>query len=891
MDYQLRNIAANKPAGTYFIVTDLSNAAEIMPNENMRLLYINESMGPVNTLVYFAQGATEAFQNLFGKRNRRSEKRGNFGIKVALEMLATGPLFVINLRAFDGEYDRTQLVSLGANKLQELVKESTYSELFNRTGFWTPERDNILKHYNNQDNLINFANVGEGDVTVIVTGATHEQVSAITTQYNKTIVDADLSIDQYPALVSDAHKLLADTFVNVYVFKNNFLDATTNVFYKHLFNEAGLINQVDIEKLTQIKASGFQRMVTGSLIPYLTEGTNQLSIDVLMNQFYQETGVYAVLNDEPLEFDDYNHLPVINTLAQGYHDEAGELIDNGNLLSYRYQANTPENVVTVNLPDGGNSNNYRTKENLIYTGEIFDTDEKYSNQVFGILENGVKYGDILSFKDKDSGEFVDTKVIQMLKVADISSELPKVDTSSTSFKVKVEVPETNKKSVLITIDNLNAIDCSYDILRKRPTDIGFVTIRTNLSEETFLDDTVSPNQAYEYCVVVKQNGFSPNFTPADKITVNFDAPEIGKSEAKPTLRPVTVKYTKVKLVTEKNINADSYSRRLRPSETPYLKVKPTSLIGYKQRPEQFTNGSSERQNEILDVMLTPSIVGGLSKQTNLGYLIDGFKSYVEAGFKKQFGLQIKALDECNRFVTAIVNAPFIKDLAKSVNPLFKDTPSGDLDLGRFLPTGGNQSYSTQFLSNMNSGEEMVFIIAGDNIDEPNTYPLAGLVANEMIAKERPWDIVANDRGILTIPGTFDPNEKDRKAMELFRWNPVIKIRQNYCIYGNMSGQLGNGALKHFNNCETLKYIKTELYNMSLKEGFTVGTYDSLLSFQTEVQNFMNSLAQQNAIRPNPIVRVLEVNDDETDAAGIKYVEVEYMNYRTLDKVVFNLRLK
>jgi len=62
-------------------------------------------------------------------------------------------------------------------------------------------------------------------------------------------------------------------------------------------------------------------------------------------------------------------------------------------------------------------------------------------------------------------------------------------------------------------------------------------------------------------------------------------------------------------------------------------VVPTNLTAYKPREAQFTNGSASRQNEILDMMLSPGIVKGVKSTPGIRYVIDCFKSFVESGYK------------------------------------------------------------------------------------------------------------------------------------------------------------------------------------------------------------------------------------------------------------------
>ena len=116
-------------------------------------------------------------------------------------------------------------------------------------------------------------------------------------------------------------------------------------------------------------------------------------------------------------------------------------------------------------------------------------------------------------------------------------------------------------------------------------------------------------------------------------------------------------------------------------------IKAFNLVSYKPRVAQFTDGTASKQNEILDMMNNPAIVKGIKGTTGLRYVVDAFKSYVEPGYKYQFGELMTSLDDGNRFLRAIINEPFLSDLQKSVNPLFKQTPTSNFDMS-YLFDGG-----------------------------------------------------------------------------------------------------------------------------------------------------------------------------------------------------------
>lgn len=774
MDIRLREIAG-QAAGTYFLVTDNSAVTEIEQTSNLRLFFINVEKGPINTIVVFKKGDKTGFQSIFGKTLRKNEKQGNFSIRECLNALTTSGIAVINLRVFDDTIDKTGIIGISPNNSvqEKLTKE--YTKLFNINGLWTIKPKNIQTLLTTE-NLLNIANVGNSDVSFFVTVA--KSISTLTNEGEKTLLSTVLDIEDFPALNPDSY--VKDTFVDVYIFNNTFDTTTvsTNRYYGNLFGATGLIDYSNLEVLAAIPESGFNRKITGSLIPNLkNEFDETISIDTLMNNVFPETNLISYINDDLLELTDIDTFPVINTKFTGYYNIAtGALTAGGILLSHRLQDLTATkkeiNLTTILDADLVNLDD---KNLLSYIGDIFpNISEK--NKIFGIYENGIRVGD----------------------------------------------------RILDSASSQDVIVQSIEIVESAATD--------GLDGGSLLTYT--------------------------KVVMTLSGPIIGPG------------YIRVNDVLRDG------------------KVICTNLESYKPRIEQFTNGTASKQKEILDMMLSPGIVKGLKNFSGVRYIVDCFKSYVEGSYKYQFGQLAKTLDESNKFVRAFINEPFLEDLEKSSNPLFKESPTGIFDLV-YLETGGNLNYSTNLLTKFSTGSEMCFFY-GSKLDGNNEVPTATDVSSLFVQKTFPFDVVANASGYLdNISGlALNPDDKERLQLEKFRWNPIIKMSKGFTIYGNSTGQKTTTALSQIHNSELLAYIKESLYNMSKDEAFKKGTYNEYLATEVEVKSFMDNLALVGAVKANPIV-ICNASNNTTEISKqkIKLIHVEYFNIDSLDKVVFDLNLK
>lgn len=898
MDIRLREIAGG-PAGTYFIVNDNSTVEEIATISNLRLIPINVEPGPVNTIVVFQRGDTAGLTSIFGKGLRKHEKQGNFSIKSCLKALESGPIAVINLRAFDSTLDKVGISGISSNKTIQEIEETPYQSVFNVNGLWTPKAKNIVNLLTTE-HLLNFANIGKGNVSYFVTVS--NSVETLTDQGNETLSNTELEIEDFPALTPDMK--VGDTFVDVWIFNNTFNNNTvsTNQFYGHLFNEAGLINYGDLEALSLIKESGFNRKITGSLIPFLkNEFDENISIDTLVNAVYAETGLIAYINDDVLENETIDlGLPIINTLAKGYYDINGALINTGGLLSHRLQVEQAANV-TIDITGNYSQSQLLTDKSIVkFTGDIFETSTEtlteFGNKVNIPYNIGVRAGDVLLFEDQDD---------QTLKEVTVNT----LQFTGAEFNVPFNLPTNTTNfgsSLTATVPSIWPTESpaagvvKYQLFRKLATDVNFTLLVDNFEEYSptnkYEDTSVDQDENYHYTILtVGDTNTLSLYTQIYELKLDVDQTFLPTADVLPEIPSNTAKVVIVKesvATLSGNLNSVEFSRRLTPKQNSLGKLQFTSLSAYVPRIEQFTNGSATRQNEVLDVLNSPSVLRGLKNFNGIRYVIDAFKSFIEGSYKYQFGLLVKDLDTSNKFVRCIINEPFIEDLENSTNPLFKQTPNGVFDI-TFIETGGNPTFSTNFLSKFNIGADLCFWFGSGSVVEPNVEPIAAHVSNAFINKTFAWDVVANESGYLDGITSIEinPDDAERKSLEKFRWNPIIKIGSAFTIYGNATGIKTRSSLSQIHNSELLAYIKETLYNMSRTENFKKGLYDEYLRFETQVQSFMDALALQGAIEPNPIVICNATNNTaEISKQKIKLCRVEYTNINALDKVVFELDL-
>ncbi len=924
MDIKIRQIIPES-AGTYFIVTDSSQVQEFESEGRLRLVIGCFETGPVNVAIKFAKGDKTAFESVYGRTSRSQEKKGNFSHKTVLDALSSGPVCVLNLRKFSDTLDTAGICGLSPNTIQELegTKVVPYRKLFNMNGFWVPREEN-LEELLDKENVLNFANIGQHDASIFVTKADKRFVDGLTGQGDETLADTSLEVEDYLAL--DFNMKVKDTFVTVHIFHKTFdNEASKDSAYGQLFakvdnEDFSTIDSNNLAELKKNRAAGYITSVTGSLIPGLVSETGEeLGIDRRLAAVYHETGIICNLNEELYD----RELPEGKQFINFYGLDAYDLENNfqkksesaNSILSYML----PETAMSVKeVAKGGlitkdtgyisaselkNNPQFGTKDLTInITGDInADTSLKHTK----LYKSGIEISKpnfSISFKNKFAGTTVVVMTTNNMEdvegFADIFVDNKKVNPETKNIirlsdgvdvknHIYFEVPAGNivikHKESVTDLSILYAIKIEY---KEAALDVTENVIKITAAEPL---QTSEQNTA----VVTFESGLRTGDLIINKDGELSEIVDMIVSDTKNEDGT-----TNVTVITTHGFYPGSEQGefstiyKIRPVIENCM-LRPFLMKGCKPRKDQFLDGTASRQNEILDMMLEPSIVKGLKGLKGLRYVIDAFKSYVEPAYKHQFGQLMVSLDKGNRFVRAILNEPFTEDLMKSTNPMFRQAPNMAFDWS-YVPDGGNKTYSSKLLTKFNEGAMMCFFFGPGEVVRNMPKTFAGKISNLFYNKQYQFDVVANASGyvdgISELEYIFDDTE--RKYCEKFRYNPIINFNGGNTIFGNKDAQKAVTAQQQIHNSELLAYIKEQLYIKSKTETFEKGTYDTYLRTEIECTDFMNSLVLVGAIEPNPVVQCdAKNNTKEIRKQKIKLVHIEYTPIDALEKIVFDLEVK
>lgn len=267
--------------------------------------------------------------------------------------------------------------------------------------------------------------------------------------------------------------------------------------------------------------------------------------------------------------------------------------------------------------------------------------------------------------------------------------------------------------------------------------------------------------------------------------------------------------------------------------------------------------------ECLDTLSGTKLRDALVDKDNITfrYIVDTFGSFEPSnGLLNKSQLSTLAKDRQN--VSAILNAPMVKEFKLSVDPSFLDLDKNFES--NFVKDGGNLALNPTAIYSMpdiTSGSSFGFYYGpGLNVRENGknlVIPPAAYVSNNYIAKfsaDLPWSIIAGPRrGIVSGPGVVGAeyafDKKDRDNLEPFGINPIVFQRgSGLVITGNKTGQQNiKSALSSAHVREVLIYIQDGLAAILKNYVFEFNTAQTRLEIKTLADSFMESVKGDSGV--------------------------------------------
>jgi len=315
-------IASIKASGTYRFEFDKSQVVSIPANQ-IRLITGFSKTGPFNTPVFVPDSGF--FRQVFGDIDRTLERKDSYFHRSCLAALERGPILALNLLALDAE-DEVQYLQFSTSATLEQVntaKLGEYSNFYNRDKFWFPESDaflaNVLPPVNEDqllsdstNNLLDFVNLGQNPVSVIVRKAAASNVAGFNVTVEEWYGSANV-----PGFL-DKDSLISDFMVDIFFIQGNFGGnfgsanpyerfVADPIYQRYFDKQRGLQRKRSSADTTDTLVEEFFNesevnlfaQYTACLIPdFIDQLGNNLFVETLVNADSASTGMFCAVNKD-----------------------------------------------------------------------------------------------------------------------------------------------------------------------------------------------------------------------------------------------------------------------------------------------------------------------------------------------------------------------------------------------------------------------------------------------------------------------------------------------------------------------------------------------------------------------------------------------------------------
>lgn len=790
-----------KSSGVYRLEFDKSQTTNFA-TETIRLVVGHSKKGPYNTPVFVE--TVEDFNAVFGSIDRNLEKKGMFFHRSALAALTRGPILALNLSTFEAsdEISYVAPVTTGSDHTAlSLSGSDEYTKFFNTDKFWFPSDEATISTIGqNDDRIINFINIKQEPITIIVRKAQDVSTFDITARewYGEGNVPEFLNEKDY----------LSDFMIDVFVFKGEFNPATlaNDPIYANYFNAKGLLKG-QLDAFSNLRQVSLIANYTGSLIPNFKdlEGRN-LYIETIINSEARRTGLFCAVDEDAVTSNTGTKVDLI-----GHTFDKDQ---NYELLSY---------IVDQELnPAAGTTVTLTNPNVLTVSGSTMTVAQD--------LTSSLAVGSFI--EAATSGEYV-----EVLSVVFASG----TTTVTCDGAIKTSLNNaTSFKKYAITTDRV----ISYTGSESNLAGNGTVTATyANLGGGIF---TFTYSAAIS-TVTLKKGHYVPSATSGRLAKIKSVTKSVVTSGGNTT--------TTVTVTTDNNVPNTWGGSYLVSFEEATSVYKPFVIAKATIGDKTITDS--------LNAIVGTNLFNALADKDLIlyRYIVDTFGSFDTVdGIQNKKELAYLAHERQN--ASAILNAPTVADFKKSTNPSFTDA-DGAFSV-EYLKDGGNLDKNpTAFytLPSIADGANYGFYYGpGLTVRENGkdiVIPPAAYVSNNYIDKYStalPWSIIAGPRrgvvsgtGVVGVEYAFD--KTDRDVLEPFGINPIVFQRGvGLTILGNKTAQQSiKSALSSAHVREVLIYIQEGLANILKGYVFEFNTAQTRLEIKTLADAFMESVKADQGV--------------------------------------------
>lgn len=821
-------LAGLKAAGTYRFERDLSAVSSGISTDaynNLRLFVGFSKKGPYNSVQLITSASQ--FIKMYGNIDRSLEKRGSYFHRSALVALSAGPILCLNLLVLDPMKDQIMHRSISTNvkERNQAIYTLPYQSVYNTDKFWFLSSESYLDgiktkekelngNGNNGNNVLNFTNVGNKPISVLVKKASPKN----TTGYEISIKEwfGEENVPEY----LNGSSFVSDYMVEVYVISGNFgpelsksetpnisdddqnisltytydvgdsdeclnsyMRFASDLTYQEYFDKDGFKAE-KLNKFLRLPSVNVIASYVGSLLPNFTNKLNQnIWIEDMINRDTINTGLLCVEDISMIESAELHE-------ESGFVDETIDIIGH----NFNYINNIPNDIEFLS---------YGVSEKLL---EEFKIDEKYNLTYIGNINTHGKQNYTWFISDNGTPLNIDADNEIIIGIEDFQENHIKVGDMVLSYESE-STTITGKFSRLTRVVEIKPL---YTV-----------------------------NNEGDNSVYTKDNRH-----------VRVICSDMVKVFDKDTTKPYVMKYTTIDNICDRY--HWTYLKGFKVNEN----VMPTI--------DSEVESGNARQNMILNMISENNVHSNLYKALidrdfiQWRYVVDTFGYGIENECKKVYGLLCKG----RQSGLAIVNAPSMKDFKKNIEPSFIDEYGAIKS--EYIAAGGNLDKAPSNLFTLPKEENGASWAAYfypylkiSDLGAVKTVPPAAYVSNLFIAKytsAKPWSIVAGPkRGVISgnqvigVEGSLIFN--DREYLEPMGINPIVwENGIGIEIFANKTAkQTPLSALSSIHAREVCIYIQDNVESILKKYNWEANTARNREEIKTMVDTFLSGVKQGDGI--------------------------------------------
>ena len=814
-------LAGLKAAGTYRFEKDLSTLPSNISTKsysNLRLIVGFSKKGPFNS-VQLITSATQ-FTKLYGNIDRSLEKKGSYFHRSALVALSAGPILCLNLLTLDPENDQVTHRSISTNidKTNKNICTIPYQTVYDTDKFWFLSSesylDSVKKFDNtqgNRNNILNFTNVGNKPISVIVKKASEKNTKG----YDITISEW-FGAENVPEYINGT-SYVSDYMVEVYVVGGDFgPELKKSPIAKSTDNIPAILTDEYIVQYSDGDSDEEQN-------PY-----KRFASDITYQEYFDK---YGFISDKLNKF---LALPSVNVIAT----YVGSLLPNfTNKLNQNMWIQDLINNDTM-------TTGLLCSEDVDMIESVFVDDNGVVNEAIDIIGHNLtlKEGDYSSIDFLSYALSQDKNATLNGEHSDQSLECPE----------EIEVHKPKSFSNVLYIDS------------KLKTPLNIEADNEIIVPGDFNNKTINIG---DLLLSYEHNSIDMNDKKWSRLTRVIEVKPLYYSNTEQKIVQDSSHYRVVcydEILVKEIKNKKPYVLKYKSVDNIFDRYHWTFLKGFTVSKDSMPDGSNERQNKILDMISEHNENSNLYKSlidrdyVQWRYLVDTFGNGIEEECKKVYGLLCKG----RQSGLALVNAPSMRDFKKCEDVSFVDkfgavkseyvAGGGHLNgskLGMFtLPKEENgASWSAYFYPYLKISD----------LASIKTVPPAAYISNLFIAKytnSKPWSIVAGPkRGVIAgnqvVGIECSLIQNDREYLEPVGINPIVwEDGVGIEVFANKTAkQTPVSALSSIHARESCIYIQDNVESILKKYNWEANTVRNREEIKTLVDSFLSNMKQGDGL--------------------------------------------